>query len=158
FAPDNSTVQIRAYNSVTNAVATINLKTGSGGTPATTNEITWKSTAGLPDRDNDGLVDEAELAVGTSLVLPDTDGDGINDFAEVQQGLNPLDNRDFPSGIVASLPLQGQAKEVVVVGSTLAPQGQTAYVATGSYGLAIVNAPQFQKPVVLGQIDLPGDA
>jgi hypothetical protein len=46
----------------------------------------------------------------------------------------------------------------VLQGSSLDPAGQTGYVATGSYGLAIVNASSFQKPVVLGQIQLGGNS
>jgi hypothetical protein len=60
--------------------------------------------------------------------------------------------------VVASLPLQGQAKAVTLEGSTTSAETQTAYVATGSYGLAVVNASQFQRPIILGQIDLTGDA
>jgi hypothetical protein len=57
----------------------------------------------------------------------------------------------FPSGIIASLPLRGEAKEVVV-------EENLAYVATGSYGLAIVDLSRFDNPIILGQLDLPGDA
>ena len=64
----------------------------------------------------------------------------------------------FPTGIISSLPLLGEAKGVVVEGSTTNSQTQTAYVATGSYGLAVVNASQFNNPIILGQLDLPGDA
>ena len=85
-------------------------------------------------------------------------GDGISDLAKIQAGLDPLDGRGFPTGVIANLPLQGQANAIDVVGSTLNATQQTAFVATGSYGLAIVNASQFTKPIVLGQIRLPGDA
>ena len=43
-------------------------------------------------------------------------------------------------------------------GSTTNSQQQIAYVALGSRGLAIVDASQFQMPILLGQLDLPGDA
>ncbi len=111
-----------------------------------------------PDADSDGLYDGVESVYGTNPNSADTDGDGINDRAEIQQGLDPLGGRAFPTGIIASLPLRGEAKEVVVEGSTLDSQRQTAYVATGSYGLAIVDASRFNNPIVLGQLDLPGDA
>jgi hypothetical protein len=61
----------------------------------------------------------------------------------------------FPTGVIAALPIAGQAKEVVAESSVTSAETQTAYVATGSYGLAIVNASQFQRPIVLGQLDLP---
>ena len=43
-------------------------------------------------------------------------------------------------------------------GSSQNANDQTAYIATGSHGLAIVNASQFNNPIVLGQLNLPGDA
>jgi hypothetical protein len=113
---------------------------------------------GGPDFDGDGIPDAGEFAIGTSPNVRDTDGDGVPDDAEIAQGLDPLDGRAVPTGIISSLPLRGEAKEVVVEGSTLTPGGQTAYVATGSYGLAIVDASRFNNPIILGQLDLPGDA
>ena len=41
--------------------------------------------------DGDGLPDDIEFAIGTSLSRRDTDGDGLDDFAEIEQGLDPLD-------------------------------------------------------------------
>ncbi|EDX82789.1 Bacterial pre-peptidase C-terminal domain family [Synechococcus sp. PCC 7335] len=110
------------------------------------------------DNDGDGLSDSGEQAIGTSPDNPDTDGDGINDLAEIKQGLDPLGERGFPTGIISNLPLQGESQEITIEGSTLNSEEQTAYIATGSYGLAIVDASQFDSPILLGQIDLPGDS
>ena len=110
------------------------------------------------DLDGDDLVDIAEFVLGTSANKTDTDGDGINDFSEVQQGLDPLGERGFPTGIISSLPLTGEAKEVIVEGSSIDSRIQTAYIATGSQGLAITDVSQFNDPILLGQLDLPGDA
>ncbi len=111
-----------------------------------------------PDSDGDGLSDLAEFILGTNPNNPDTDGDGVRDGAEIQQGLDPLSGRAAATGVIASLPLPGEAKEVVLEGSILDSQQQTAYLALGSRGLGIVNASQFQEPIILGQLDLPGDA
>ena len=111
----------------------------------------------LPHDDNDGLNDKAEFIVGTVANDSDTDNDGINDLAELRQGLDPSDGRAFPTGIIASLPVQGSAKQVMIEGSLLDTQGQTAYIATGSHGLAIVDATDFDLPILLGELDLPGD-
>ncbi|MHB8520202.1 MAG: Ig-like domain-containing protein, partial [Limisphaerales bacterium] len=111
-----------------------------------------------PDTDGDGLPDDAEFAIGTSSTKADTDGDGIDDFTAIQQGLDPLGGRSFPTGVIASLALQGEAKAVVVAGSANDAQGQTAFVATGTYGLAIVDVTKFSKPVLSGQIQLSGDS
>jgi hypothetical protein len=111
-----------------------------------------------PDSDGDGLNDVAEFIIGTNPNNADTDNDGIRDLAEIQQRLDPLGGLGIPTGLIASLPLLGSAEEVVAVGSTLSAQKQTAYVATGSYGLAVVDFSAFTSPIVLGQLDLPGDA
>src|SRR3989339_1640757 len=42
------------------------------------------------DSDNDGLWDDWELALGTSLMNPDTDGDGYRDGDEVRNSYDPL--------------------------------------------------------------------
>ncbi len=111
-----------------------------------------------PDADHDGLNNDAEFIVGTSATNPDTNHDGINDYAEIQDGLDPLGGVAFPTGVIASLPLLGEAKAVALTGAITSQGGQTAYVATGSYGLAVVDATKFDKPIVLGQIALPGDS
>ncbi len=96
---------------------------------------------------------EVEKIIGTAFDNPDTDGDRIRDLAELQQGLNPFDARPFPTGIISTLPLFGTANEVVIEGSLISSEAQTAYVATGT-GLAIVDVTQFDNPIVLGQLDL----
>ncbi|HUY88576.1 MAG TPA: DUF4214 domain-containing protein, partial [Pirellulales bacterium] len=110
----------------------------------------------LADSDGDGLVDLAEDVVGTDPHKYSTAGDGISDLAAVQEGLNPLGNYPVNTGLVASLSLNGEAQAVTLAGSTVNAQQQIAYVATGTYGLAIVDASQFTKPMLLGQLPLPG--
>ncbi len=109
------------------------------------------------DFDADGLSEWAEYVIGTNQFLADTDGDGVKDRAEIEQGLNPLDGLGFPTGIIATLKLDGEAKDVAVEGNIDGFGGQTAYVATGNAGLAIIDASQFHQPILLSQIDLPGN-
>ena len=108
------------------------------------------------DSDGDGLPDEAEEIVGTNPRLFSTSGGGLSDGAKVAAGLDPLSGAGFPTGVIANLPLQGIAKAVEIEGSTNSAGGQTACVATGNYGLAIVNASQFSKPTIVSQLSLPG--
>jgi membrane-associated phospholipid phosphatase len=156
--PGNTDYKISVYDVTNNLIGTITGKTALSGSATQIPKILYQSVTGLPDIDGEGLVDKAEKIIGTSSDKTDTDNDGINDFAEIQQGLDPLGGQGFPTGIISSLPLLGEAKGVVVEGSTTNSQTQTAYVATGSYGLAVVNASQFNNPTILGQLDLAGDA
>ena len=106
---------------------------------------------GGPDADGDGIPDVGEYAIGTDPNSGDSDGDGIADAGEIGQGLNPLDNRGFPTGVIASLGLPGSAEDVAV-------EGNSIYIATGTHGLAIVDGSRFNNPILQGQIDLPGTA
>lgn len=44
----------------------------------------------LIDSDGDGLFDEEELVLGTSIYLPDSDDDGHSDLVEIKNSYNPL--------------------------------------------------------------------
>ncbi|MDJ0660865.1 MAG: Ig-like domain-containing protein [Crocosphaera sp.] len=110
------------------------------------------------DLDFDGLAGDIEFALGTSADKADTDGDGLTDLAELEQGLDPLGGRSLPIGIIAALSLRGEANEIVVKGSLDDPQEQFAYLATGSHGLAIADVSQFNNPILLGELNLAGDA
>jgi hypothetical protein len=104
-----------------------------------------------PDSDFDGLPDNSELAIGSSVNRRDTDGDGLTDFFEIQQGLDPLGALRLPTGVVTNLNLPGQANALAVADDLI-------YVATGFHGLAIINGSRFDNPILLGQLDLPGNA
>ena len=146
----NIEYSLSLYQASTNRSSVYHGETNSSGLVTDLGPIILDEFGGS-DSDEDRIPDIGEIAIGTSPTLRDTDGDGITDDAEITQGLDPLDNRGFPTGIIASLPLAGPAREVVV-------EGSTAYVATGGHGLAIVETGQFNNPILVGQIDLAGTA
>ena len=157
--PSNTNYTITIYDPATNSLGEVSGTTGTTGqTTQIPSFLMFPIDSTVTDTDGEGLVDKVEAVLGTNINNIDTDADGINDFAEIEQGLDPLGGQGFPTGIISSLPLEGEANAIVVEGSTLNAQNQTAYVATGSHGLAIVDAGQFTNPVVLGQLDLAGDA
>ncbi len=80
------------------------------------------------------------------------------ELAQLQQGINPFAAAPFLTGIASTLPLQGQAQKIVVVGSTLNQQQQLAYIATGTYGLAIVDTSRFATPTIMAELQLPGNS
>ena len=116
------------------------------------------SQFGGPDFNGDGIPDVGKVAMDLDPSTTDTTRDGLSYATNLELGLEPEGTAGFPTGVVADLPLQGQAQAVDLVGSALSVQGQTAYVATGTYGLAIVDASQFDKPIVESQLQLPGNA
>lgn len=109
------------------------------------------------DFDRDGLPNVGEFVIGTDATRADTDSDGVSDTAEIAQGLDPLGGRAFPTGSIASLALLGESRELVVTGSIEESNRLTAFVATGSHGMAIVDVSEFANPILLSQIDLPGE-
>ena len=165
FLPANSEFRLDMYDPELNEIASFEGHTSDSGQETIIgpvifqpSEFTIENVVAFPDQDGDGLVDLAEKIVGTSIETTDSDDDGISDFAEIRNGTDPLGGRGLPSGIVGSLPVEGEAKRIIIEGSLSSGENQTAFIATGSYGLAIVDASQFRTPVVLSQLDLSGDA
>jgi hypothetical protein len=159
FLPSDQFYHIAIFDPITGLIAN-----GYGTTPPSGQGIDLTSSlvfgpSAAKDTDYDGLPDDVEFAVGTSPTNAYTAGDGIDDFAHVIiDQTNPTGLVPLTTGVVATLPLQGGAQAVTLEGSLQSSQGLTAYVATGTYGLAIVDASQFQKPIALGQVALPGNS
>jgi hypothetical protein len=72
------------------------------------------------------------------------------------RGIDPLSAFALPTGLVASTTLRGSAQAIAVVGSTQDTTQLTAFLATGDYGLAVVDVSQFTKPSISAQLDLAG--
>ena len=125
-----------------------------------------KTQMGLPvfrastsrDTVGDGLPDDVKFAIGLPLTTATTTVDGISTFAAIEMGLDPLAGQSFPQGIIASVPLPGNAREIAIVASTQANGAQLAYVALGRSGLAIIDVSKFNQPTLLSTLALPGDA
>ncbi|MCA9156158.1 MAG: hypothetical protein KDA38_15305, partial [Planctomycetales bacterium] len=156
FLPPETPYRFEIYDFAHQVVSTSIGVSAVSGTDTELAPFRSETLIGEPDLDMDGLADLAERIVGTAIDRVDTDGDGIADFAELEQGLNPLGNRPFATGMVGSLPLNGEAREIVIEGGLANDQSQTAYLATGSFGLAIVDVSRFQQPLLISEIDLPG--
>jgi hypothetical protein len=155
FLAPNATYDVLAYDPVSEATNAVQVRTGPSGTPLQVPAFLFPPIY-MPDTTGDGLPDPVTFTIlGITPLQLATTLHGVNIGAELQEGLDPLAGIVFPTGVVAALPLEGQAEQVVLNGSTLNAQQQTAYVATGTYGLAVVDASQFTQPLVLGQVQLP---
>ncbi|MBO9403261.1 DUF6851 domain-containing protein [Shimia sp. R9_3] len=119
-------------------------------------ELNFPIVGGV-DLDGDLIPDLGEYVIGTSDETADSDGDGISDSAELEQGLNPLDGVGFPTGLIGNVKTTGDALDVALTGALDGSGGQTAFVATGNHGLAIVDASQFSTPILQSELDLSGN-
>ena len=147
--PANGLFPITLFDFDTGFVSEMFVRTGASG--STIDSVRLILETDTIDTDGDSIPDIGERAIGTNPENADTDGDGISDFAELEQGLNPLDGVAATTGIQASLELLGTVQGITT-------SENLVFAATGSHGLAIVDATEFDLPISLGQIDLPGNA
>jgi hypothetical protein len=110
-----------------------------------------------PDSDGDGLSDNGERVCGTNANSGDSDLDGISDLAELLAGTSPLDGRPRATGVLATLPVSGEAK-AISPDESLSLNTEIIAVATGSHGVSFVDVSRADKPSVLREVDLPGDS
>jgi hypothetical protein len=159
FLPPEQFYHIAIFDPITGLIANgYGVSPPSGQGVDLTSSLVFQAST-TSDTDNDGLPDDVEFAIGSSPTNAYTAGDGIDDFTHViVDQTNPTGLVPLTTGVVSVVALQGIAQAVSLQGSLQSPQGLTAYVATGSFGLAIVDASHFQKPVVLGQVQLPGNS
>ncbi len=149
YAPRiNSSLVISGHASPSGAPTFLQQKLS--GIPGEVGTLEMNSFGGI-DSDGDGIPDVGEFAIGTDPHKVSTAGDGVSDGAKLAAGLNPLEGRAFPTGVIATLPLPGPAEKVTVEGSRV-------YAAMGGAGLAVVDGTQFNNPILLGQLALPGTA
>ncbi len=156
FLPSDEDYSLFLYRPSTNHSEIVSGSTGASGSVVTSTILL--SQLGGPDFNGDGIPDVGKVAMGLDPALPDATVNGLSYATNLENGLSPLGIQATFAGVAASLPLEGQAEALTLVGSELDSQGQTAYLATGSYGLAIVDASNFQKPTVLSQLSLPGNS
>ncbi|WP_291983891.1 Ig-like domain-containing protein [Candidatus Accumulibacter sp. ACC005] len=156
FLPEFQKYNLYLYRASENRTAVVSGTTGMSG--SVHEQQVLLSMRGGPDADRDSIPDLGEFVIGSDSYCSDTDNDGLSDAAEIAQGSDPLGGRPFANGTIATMQLAGPIKEIILEGAVQSVASQTAFVATGGHGLAIVNASSFQNPVILSQLDLPGDA
>jgi hypothetical protein len=109
--------------------------------------------------DVDGLPDLVVQVLGLDPSKVDNIVPGVTDLAALTEGLDQTNaSVANVTGIVASVPLNGTAQAVALAGSNDSGNQQTAYIAAGSGGLAIVDVTNPRNPLLLSQIALGGNA
>src|SRR5262249_21525073 len=104
----------------------------------------------------DGLTSTAAFVVGVNPDRRDNLVPGMSDLAVLQAGLDGAASLVNTTGVVASLPVRGEARAIALAGSVGKPGQQLAYIAANNYGLAIVDVSNFQAPKILAQLALQG--
>ncbi|MCK1485082.1 phosphatase PAP2 family protein [Bradyrhizobium sp. 193] len=156
FVPANHAYIVTLYNPATNLYGTTGGFTSGSGLSTTLGTV-HVTSQDYSDHDGDGLGDIAEYVVGTSSNRQDTDGDGLSDYAEIKSGTNPLDGIPVATGVLAAVGLQGRVRSLTVE-SEAGTVGSTAYIATDTYGLCLVDVSAPFTPVILAELDLAGIA
>ena len=155
FLPAETFMHVATFDPVSGLIAHGYGLTGAAGQRTDFN-IGAFGPSNTDDSDGDGLPDDIEFAVGTSSSEADSDGDGQNDFAEFDSGQNPLDGRPTTTGILSAIATSGPVHDVQVAADFADSSRKLAYLAVGVSGVAIVDVTDFAKPVLVGQVDLPG--
>jgi hypothetical protein len=154
FLPASTPYQISVFDPKSGLIAHGQGVTGpSGRSIDITSTLTFEAST-APDSNGDGLPDDIKFAIGASLTKADSNGDGIDDFTSIQEGLNPLANVSFPTGVVARLDLNTPVNDVAVAAAPTDETSRFAYLVSDR-GLTIADVRRFDQPVVTGQVLLP---
>jgi hypothetical protein len=158
FLPPLSPYHITIFDPQTGLVANgYGTTAASGQTTDVTSNLAFGASI-VPATGADGLPDDIAYVLGADPHRADNFVPGIPDITALQEGLISAPSLATTTGVIASLTLLGSAQAIVIVASLTSASQQTAYIATGNYGLAIVDVGNSQKPVLLGQMSLPGTA
>jgi uncharacterized repeat protein (TIGR01451 family) len=149
--PPNAEVKVAIYDPLSKYVDVETTRTNDSGQLTRFGEWVLTPELNPVDSDNDGLSDLAESIVGTDPHNPDTDGKGIGDAEEVLEGLFPLNGRQFTTGVIAAINIQGQAVDICAVNNV-------AMVAAEGGGLIVFNVFSGTNPVILAQVATPAPA
>ena len=149
--PPESLIRVRTFRARNGAVGHWSGISSSNGTATAVGSVAEGLFEPEIDSDGDGLEDDVEDIVGTDATNGDTDFDGISDGAEVQEGSNPLDGLAVQTGVVATADTAGVAVDV-------AARNDVVFVANSGNGVSVLNVVAGLSPVIVGQVDTPGDA
>ncbi|ARQ13735.1 PAP2 haloperoxidase-like superfamily protein (plasmid) [Rhizobium etli] len=156
FLQPDTHYKLTVFDPKTLYVGSVVFKSAPSGQTTTIPDVGLGSDSDSPLAD--GLTETAAYVVGVDPSKRDNLVQGMTDLAALQAGFTKSQTLAPSNGVVSALPLLGTAKEITLQGSLTSTAQQIAYVATGDYGLAIVDASSFLSPKVLGQLDLAGDA
>ncbi|WP_420382221.1 Ig-like domain-containing protein [Novosphingobium sp.] len=153
FLPPNTAYNLYLYQPYTNSSGIFRGTSGESGQDM---NHSYKFThIGGFDANNNGIPDIGDYVLGIGIA--NSNADGLSDVANLQLGINPAGNSGLSTGVVSTASLTGNAQSIAIAAAN-DNSGMTAYVASGTGGLAIVDVSNFTKPTVLSQLALSGDS
>jgi hypothetical protein len=156
FMPADDQYTLTVYDPASNEIGSAEYTSGAPGTTIDTPNIFINPDTGAPQAN--GLSAEADDVLGLNPNEADNLVPGMSDAEALQEGIYANPQLASQNGVVAVVPLQGEATALVVTAPNATDGDQLAYVATGSYGLAIVDTSNHLSPTVLSQLELGGDS
>jgi hypothetical protein len=149
FAAPATTYRVTVFDPATNSTGQSLVRSGASGQTVSVPMIGLAPDPAVPGAD--GLTATEAFVIGVNNATASNLAPGIADLAALREGFYHGTVTPGATGIVASVPLLGNAREVVLAGAS---DGATtyAYVATGGRGLSIVDVTNPDAPVVLGQL------
>ena len=154
YLQPNMFYSLSGFDPVSQSIGFTYFRSAASGSPTVIPRLPLAPDAGIPGAD--GLSLDAAFVIGVDNSIASNFVPGMTDLAALREGLT--DGRANANGIVAVLPLQGEALRVVIAGALANPAQLLAFVATGSHGLAIADVTSRLAPVLLGELALPGQS
>ena len=151
----NLVYKLDEFDPSTGHIGTVLFQTGDSGSNTsipTVGLINDTATIGA-----NGLTAFASKVIGVNGTKLDNLVPGIADAVVLKQGKTTA-TQSLATGIISSATLKGTSQAVATVASLTNPAAVTAYVATGAYGLGIVDVSSVTTPVIQSQLSLPGFA
>ena len=129
--PENTNYSVSYFKPIPAMLGAIEGRTGNSGETRYLAFPRFTPATGLPDDDNDGIVNEGELILGLNPFNPDTNGDGISDMMELISFAGVSTPAGALSGSAAQTKVATSAADTSASSSTLA-------IACGSEGTAFL--------------------
>ncbi len=164
FLAADTWYRISVYDPVTKEAGDVVFKSGASGAPThipdimlhTDDSAAYSNGLTLFASYVVGVIPDIPTAATAPPNRPDNLVPGVTDQQALTQALVGSARSALATGIVASALLRGEADAVTLATSGTNGGRTLAYVATGSYGLAVVDVSNARNPVTLSQLQLNG--
>ncbi len=156
FLAVNTNYLLTVYDPVSQHIGSVTFVSANGGQQ--TNIPTVSMVADTYPTAANGLSEDASFVLGVDPDQASNLVPGMTDAEALRSGVADSPSQANVTGVIGRVDLLGDAKTIVVEATGDNAGRLTAYVATGSQGLAIVDVTNPRMMTTLAQLDLAGDA